>query len=238
MIILVKRISVALFFILLFVWISQHLKGLEAEKTKNGDTTVSFNWHAILISVSFLLFMGEGVFAFRQGNGVKLEPGNADRPFRKNVHMVSMGLAIVSGAVGLALIGVNHNDHGFANFYSVHSWFGVATLGLVALQFVVGFYFFWWTKAHQDLKKRRIPFHRIGGQMIFFAGLCTMALGIFEKLTFISKYLGNWSASSMWAGALALLLLPLAMLMGFAFAIPFEADFVPIAASPTHHLDR
>jgi hypothetical protein len=42
----------------------------------------------------------------------------------------------------------------------------------------------------------------------------------------------------MWAGALALLLLPLAMLMGFAFAIPFEADFVPIAASPADRLDR
>ena len=112
------RSLIGLFFLFLLGWIFHYGNGFIGEATASGGHTVSFNWHAILMSTSFLLLMGEGAFAFRSRTGTRMEVSSPQRAAAKTKHWLLMGLALGTGIVGTIAIFVNHVDHGFPNFYS------------------------------------------------------------------------------------------------------------------------
>ncbi|CAI9276810.1 unnamed protein product [Lactuca saligna] len=88
-----------------------------------------------------------------------------------NVHPVMMvtGLLLLNGeAFILSLIGLwavwkFHNDKGIGNFYSLHSWLGLASLLLFAIQWGVGFATFWCSCGSTKFKEKMtfLQMHKI-----------------------------------------------------------------------------
>lgn len=56
------------------------------------------------------------------------------------------------------------------------------------------------------MRRRLLPWHRFLGQGTVVLALCTMAMGLFEKQTFLKD---PWGRRSLVVGGLALLLIPL-----------------------------
>lgn len=58
----------------------------------------------------------------------------------KLLHTFFHACAIPCVVIGFLAIFELHNGPGKAHFYSLHAWIGLVTLGLFALQFIVGFF--------------------------------------------------------------------------------------------------
>lgn len=60
----------------------------------------------------------------------------------KLVHMLFHACAIPCIALGFLAVFDSHNlsEPPYPNFYSLHTWLGLITMGMFGLQFVVGFF--------------------------------------------------------------------------------------------------
>lgn len=52
----------------------------------------------------------------------------------KLTHLILHAIATVLGAFGIYCAFKYHNDSGIANLYSLHSWLGIGTISLYAIQ--------------------------------------------------------------------------------------------------------
>ena len=62
--------------------------------------------------------------------------------FKKLVHLTLQFLALVFGLIGLWAVWKFHNDRGIDDFYTLHSWLGLACLFLFAIQVLISPFFF------------------------------------------------------------------------------------------------
>ena len=62
------------------------------------------------------------------------------------------------------------------NFYSVHSWLGVATLALLVLQYLLAAGAFLWPRLPPAQRRQLSPLHMYLGRAVFVSGLATMAV--------------------------------------------------------------
>lgn len=58
----------------------------------------------------------------------------------KLIHMFFHAIAIPCIALGFLAVFDSHNTLHKEHFYTLHSWLGLATMGMFAMQFVVGFF--------------------------------------------------------------------------------------------------
>lgn len=59
---------------------------------------------------------------------------NWDHDTAKLTHLILHGIATVLGVFGIYCAFKFHNESGIANLYSLHSWLGIATISLYAIQ--------------------------------------------------------------------------------------------------------
>jgi cytochrome b-561 len=59
---------------------------------------------------------------------------NLNHDTAKLTHLILHAIAIVLGAFGIYCAFKYHNDSGIANLYSLHSWLGIGTIALYAIQ--------------------------------------------------------------------------------------------------------
>jgi len=216
-----------LFLVLLLVWIWRSLDGFNTKPAPGGGRAVSFNWHPLLMTIAFLLFMGEGVFAFRLPSGAKVEPGNQSRLLRKKYHMTLNLLALLIAGAGTIMILVNHTQLKYGHLQTAHSWVGITVLALALSQWVVGFAVFWLGKGDSSLKRLLLPWHQLAGKFITFLAVATMALGFFEFQKFQSD---PWGIKAVGAAVAVLLLVQTAALLAHGFASPLHPTDGPLLA--------
>jgi cytochrome b-561 len=164
--------------IVVIVWISA-LGGLSWQ---SGKAKQVFNWHPLLMICAFL-FMTVASLSFRQsflGNRSRL----------KFTHGSAWSVAALCALVALIAVFKSHNDakSGFiANLYSLHSWIGMAVIGMYLIQFFVGVVTFAWPPASMTptRKGRILKLHKYVGPFIYNATAATILLGIQEKEGFI-----------------------------------------------------
>lgn len=75
--------------------------------------------------------------------------------FKKLIHLTIQFLALIFGVIGLWAAWKFHNDRGIDNFYSLHSWLGLACLFLFAIQVHI-FYSMIWFLVILDMKYHTI----------------------------------------------------------------------------------
>jgi hypothetical protein len=94
------------------------------------------------------------------------------------MHIFSM----ICVAIGITAAIAYHYRSSTAHFQSLHSWFGLGTMSLFALQFVIGFFAYAWPKLPFEARKSSVPVHQFLGMVIFFMACATACLGIAQKI--------------------------------------------------------
>jgi cytochrome b-561 len=166
----------------------------------SDDKDLIFNVHPTLMLIGFILLSGEAMLVYKTVPGTK--------NYKKAVHLVLQGLAL-----GLAMIGIwaaykFHNDKGIDNFYSLHSWLGVACVLLFGIQWAVGFATFWYPGGSRNSRATVLPWHSFLGLYIYGLAVATAETGLLEKLTFLqaSKTIARYSTEALLVNCLGLLL--------------------------------
>ncbi|KAF3432065.1 hypothetical protein FNV43_RR26804 [Rhamnella rubrinervis] len=69
--------------------------------------------------------------------------------------------------------------------FSLHSWLGIITICALGLQWLLGFFTYWFPGAEKSTKATLKPWHTFAGMVTFLMGICTAEIG----LAWISYYL-------------------------------------------------
>jgi hypothetical protein len=118
----------------------------------------------------------------------------------KLLHTVFHALAIACIAIGFLTVWDYHelSSPPIPHFYSLHSWLGLTTMGLFAIQFVVGFFSFLillcCEGATAACRAALVPTHATFGIITFVMACATAVCGLTEKALFTlreSAY-ANW----------------------------------------------
>ncbi|RHZ27677.1 hypothetical protein DYB37_007081 [Aphanomyces astaci] len=129
---LVSAAAPLLTFLLVFVWMAFVMTSYTVQPDGTIVATpqagfswgyksdLVFNWHPVLMSFGFLFCSSQAILVF------------VTKPFahitNKLIHVACHSVSILSVTIGTIAIFRYHNEHGFHNLRSVHSWVGLTTL--------------------------------------------------------------------------------------------------------------
>lgn len=151
-----------------------------------------FNLHPVLMIIGFVYCMGQAMLMYRSCRCCR-------RIANKLLHTLFHMLAMPCIAVAFLATYDSHTyrtvpcESGecpapIPNFYSLHSWMGLATMGLFALQYVVGFFSFLLLlcceSATASFRANLVPIHSTFGITTFVMAIATCCSGLTEKAFF------------------------------------------------------
>ena len=170
-----------LLFVTVFLWLYwayQHDDGL----AWLNDRKQQFNLHAALMLVGFIFISGQAMLIHRSFQC-------CNRIYTKIMHTILFVLATSAISLGLILAytaqeNVGANNKPIMHFYSLHAWCGLATVGLFALQFTVGFISFLillcCDQATSSFRAALLPIHKTFGLIIFNLAVATCLMGLLQ----------------------------------------------------------
>ncbi|GER51375.1 cytochrome b561 [Striga asiatica] len=187
--------------LLLFIW-TVHYRGGMALVSE--DKALIFNVHPVLMVISLVLLNGEAMLAYKTVSGTK--------NFKKLVHLSLQFLAFVLSAIGIWAAWKFHIEKGVDNFYSLHSWLGLACFFLFAIQWGSGFVTFWYPGGSRNSRSSLLPWHVYFGIYIYCLAVATCATGFLEKATFMQMHqiITRYSKEAMLVNSLGMLVVVLA----------------------------
>merc|ERR1712088_985864 len=147
----------------------------------------------------FIYFMGQAMLMYRTCRCCR-------RIWSKLLHTMFHLLAAPCIAIGFVAVWDYHHDRRDSqgnpapvpHFYSLHSWMGLTTMGLFALQFVVGFFSFLLLlcceSATASFRAALVPIHSTFGITTFVMAVATACTGLTEKAFFTLRngLYGQW----------------------------------------------
>nr|GEU94296.1 probable transmembrane ascorbate ferrireductase 2 [Tanacetum cinerariifolium] len=164
------------------------------------DKNLIFNVHPVLMVIGLVLLNGEAMLAYKTVSGTK--------SYKKLVHLSLQFLAFLFGIIGLWAAWKFHNDKGIDNFYSLHSWLGLACLFLFTVQWGAGFTTFWYPGGSRISRASLMPWHVFFGVYIYVLAVAACATGLLEKATFLqtNNIISRYSAEAMLINILGVLI--------------------------------
>ncbi|KAF7811235.1 putative transmembrane ascorbate ferrireductase 2 [Senna tora] len=197
--------------LLLLTW-ALHFRGGLALVSPNKD--LIFNVHPVLMVIGLILINGEGMLAYKTIPGTK--------EFRKGVHLTLQFVSFVLSLIGVWAAWKFHNDKGIDNFYSLHSWLGLACLFLFFIQWAAGFVTFWYPGGSRNSRVCLMPWHVFIGIYIYALAIVTAATGILEKATFLqaNKVISRYSNEALVVNSLGMLIIILGGLVILGILTP------------------
>ncbi|XP_023236293.1 probable ascorbate-specific transmembrane electron transporter 1 [Centruroides sculpturatus] len=155
-------------------WVLGHRDGIAWEKNK----TKQFNLHYILMIGGTIFLNGQAILVY------KLFPC-CKKIYGKVVHTIIFVMSVSSITVGLvSAIQARNNDINPKHFYSIHSWIGLTTIGLFALQLLFGFFtflvFLCCETATAKFRQRLLPTHITFGLIVFSLAIASCVTGLTE----------------------------------------------------------
>ncbi|KAL0450232.1 UNVERIFIED_CONTAM: putative transmembrane ascorbate ferrireductase 2 [Sesamum latifolium] len=187
--------------VLVLVW-TVHYRGGLALISENKD--LIFNVHPVLMVVGLVILNGEAMLAYKSVSGTK--------SFKKLVHLSLQFLAFCLSIIGLWAAWKFHIDKGIDNFYSLHSWLGLACLFLFGVQWAAGFVTFWYPGGSRNSRASLLPWHVFVGIYIYALAIATCTTGFLEKATFLqtNKVISRYSMEALLVNSLGILIVVLA----------------------------
>merc|ERR1712241_344400 len=132
----------ALGLVLYWVFMFHRAEGETWPFSWKEDAKKEFWMHPVLMIAGFIYFMGQSMLMYRSCRCCR-------RIWNKLLHTVFHILSIPRIAIAFIAVLDSHNlrtvegnPAPIPNFYSLHSWIGLAAMGLFALRFMVGFFSF------------------------------------------------------------------------------------------------
>ncbi|WOL18409.1 putative transmembrane ascorbate ferrireductase 2 [Canna indica] len=192
------RCTAAAATVLVLVW-AVHFRGGLALISDNKD--LIFNVHPVLMVISFICLNGEAILAYKTMSGTK--------NFKKAVHLSVQFVALCLGTIGIWAALKFHIDKGIDNFYSLHSWLGIACLVMFCIQWGLGFATFWYPGGSRNSRASLLPWHVFFGVYIYALAIITATTGLLEKATFLqaSKAMLRYSNEAFLINFLGILLI-------------------------------
>lgn len=211
--------------LLVLVWCIYFRGGLAWEATNKSHI---FNLHPVLMFIGFIFIASEAILAY------KVLPG--DRAYKKSVHLSLQLVALVLGIIGIYTAFKYHNESGIVNLYSWHSWLGLGTIILFAIQWLVGFFVFFYPGAADPIRAAIHPWHVFFGVLIYLFAIATAELGFLEKLTFLeSSGLYKYGSEAMLVNFTALIVLIFGGVVILSAILPSELEpegYHPVSIEP------
>ncbi|GAB4827430.1 hypothetical protein Ancab_034315 [Ancistrocladus abbreviatus] len=200
---------------LVLIW-TLHFRGGLALISDNKD--LIFNVHPVFMVISLILLNGEAMLAYKTVSGTK--------SFKKLVHLVLQFLAFCLAVIGVWAALKFHNDLGIDNFYSLHSWLGLACLFLFGIQWAGGFATYWYPGGSRSNRAFLLPWHVFLGVYIYALAIATTTTGILEKATFLqsSKVISRYSTEALLVNSMGILTVVLGGFVILAVIAPVKVD--------------
>ncbi|XP_056148430.1 lysosomal membrane ascorbate-dependent ferrireductase CYB561A3 [Lampris incognitus] len=145
-------------------------------------SALQFNWHPVLMVTGMVVLYGNGVVLYR----VPLTWGQNKLPW-KLLHAGVLLLALLLSVLGLCAVFSFHNAKNIPHLYSLHSWIGICTAALFALQWAVGMAGFLVPWTPMSFRAQLKPVHVWMGTSILSLSIVSCISGINEKLFFVLK---------------------------------------------------
>jgi cation transport ATPase len=141
----------------------------------NSETTL-FKFHPILMTISFLILLSEGLFQVKE-----MRHDLENRKYYQMLHILLQSSACMLSFVSF-FISIRQKNFELKNhFNSWHSWIGLMTLTIQFFVSLIGFikYFSLFKNFYQTFKLR--VSHNILGLLCYFSGLISIIFGLRSK---------------------------------------------------------
>lgn len=162
--------------VLLFAWTFYFRGGIAII---SDNKPLVFNNHPLLTVVSLVLLNGEAMLAYKTLSGTK--------SFKKLIHLSLQSLNLCLAVIGVWAVLKLHLDKGSDNFYSLHSWLGLASLLLFSIQWGAGFTTFWYPGGSKSSRTSLLPWHVFFGVYIYALSIASTVTGILERATSLQR---------------------------------------------------
>ncbi|CAA7390942.1 unnamed protein product [Spirodela intermedia] len=200
--------------VLVLVWTIHFRGGLAFDSTNKN---LIFNLHPVLMLIGFIILGSEAIISY------KVFPWSKE--VKKLIHLTLHAIAVVLGAVGIYAAFKFHNESGIANLYSLHSWIGLGTIVLFALQWIFGFVTFFYPGAAPAIRRGALPWHLLVGLFVYALTIVTAELGFLEKLTFLENSgLAKYGSEAFLVNFTALVVLLLGAIVVLVAVLPSELE--------------
>jgi len=149
-----------------------------------GDVDKEWNLHPVLMITGFIYCMGQAMLVYRSCRCCR-------RLWSKLLHTMFHLMAIPCIVIGFIAAWDYHALHpekAIPHLYTIHSWMGLATMGLFLLQFVSGVFSFLLllccSSATASCRSSMVPVHSSLGTTTFLMAIATCIAGITETALF------------------------------------------------------
>ncbi|XP_022726972.1 probable transmembrane ascorbate ferrireductase 3 [Durio zibethinus] len=160
-------------FILMLFWLLHYRGGIEYD---SYDGSRVFNVHPFLMFCGFIFLSGEAMMVYKTVQ--------AQHFVQKVVHLILQLAAFVLGVVGICAVFKFHDMAKIEDVYSLHSWIGIATISLFALQWIAGLFTYLFPQTEKT-RKTLLPWHVCGGRILLYMSIAAALTGLMEKATFM-----------------------------------------------------
>ena len=176
------------------VWCAKYLGFSLQEKEE-------FAWHPFLMYFGFMFCFGHSALAYRTFP--------FSRKVNKYIHFGLQTLGIVSISLGLAVIFFYHNENGFGNLASPHSWLGIGVFGLFCLQYLGSVLSLLFPLVSAEKRMKILPWHVALGCWLYMAAAAVCLMGIQEQSGFYEEAdsCDNGSAICKWGNTVSVFIL-------------------------------
>ncbi|KAF8782798.1 transmembrane ascorbate-dependent reductase CYB561-like isoform X1 [Argiope bruennichi] len=148
------------------------------------DPKQQFYYHPLLMVLGLVFCYGDAIIIYRV---LSFMP----KWILKIIHATLHIFAILCSSIALAAMLENHRRTNKADFYSLHSWIGIATFGMFGLQYLGSFVTFMLPWVPNVWRARIMPFHTFFGVGLFVLAVATAEMGLTEKLIWTDNYTTN-----------------------------------------------
>ncbi|RXG72074.1 cytochrome b reductase 1 [Armadillidium vulgare] len=224
--------------ILSLVWVQFYQDGFGWRENVKKE----FNLHPVLMITGFIFLMGHAMLVYRLF-------GCCNKLGAKLLHTILYLMAVPCIVVATIAVFDSHDlrNPPIPNLYSLHSWMGVVTIGLFALQLFVGFFSFWLLllceQGTSSFRASLVPIHSSFGLITFMLAVATCVTGLTEKALFSLKnpHYSTLPDEAYYYNAMAMALTALAIIMGYVlhnpkYPPPSPVAFVEGPSSNSHYV--
>ncbi|KAH9739465.1 putative transmembrane ascorbate ferrireductase 2 [Citrus sinensis] len=217
---LVIRVIGVIISTLVLTWTVQYRGGLSLA-SDNKDLIFNLRIHDFY----GLALTDAAMLAYKTVSGTK--------KLRKLVHLSLQFIAFLLSLIGVWAALKFHNDKGIDNFYSLHSWLGLACLFLFGIQWAAGFTTFWYPGGSKNGRASLLPWHVFLGVYIYALAVATAATGILEKVTFLqtNHVISRYSTEALLVNSLGILIVVLGGFVILALITPENGKSEVLRAS-------
>ncbi|WJX16827.1 ascorbate ferrireductase (transmembrane) [Trifolium repens] len=139
-----------------------------------------FNLHPLLMVIGFILVGGEAIVAY------KSIPGK--RSSGKVFHLLLHLIALTSGILGIVVIFKYKKETGLSNMFTLHSWLGISAISAFGLQYILGFFAYFFPGAEASTRATLLPWHKFIGIVIFLLAVGTAETGLIQYSDFLQLF--------------------------------------------------